>query len=197
MENKPPIYRQKNLFGKNPTKPSSIAQIFSMYVDGASRGNPGQAGIGIFCHKIEAKQKTTFLEESKPVLKNGFYLGHSTNNIAEYMALLCGLFLLIKKLGIDLKTTKHKPTLQIYSDSQLMVNQLKGIYKTKDIEIQTVKRVMDKLLLEFNWEITHVLRDKNVQADRLANSGIDQKTPFDRELSDFLKENDLLELFIQ
>ena len=126
-----------------------------LMVDGAARGNPGEAGCG-----------AVILDESGAVIKEvSRYLGRTTNNVAEYEALLLGLEALID-LG--------KKVVRIQSDSQLLVRQLNGEYRVKD---KKLRRLFDSaviLLRRFDKvRIVHVPRELNKHADRLANRGID------------------------
>lgn len=144
--------------------------LWHLYVDGAARQNPGPAGAGIFITKNDI-----------PVLKKGFFLGCKTNNQAEYIAFLLGLYHL-KSMVIDM----HNVDVTCYSDSLLMVKQLNGQYKVLD---QKLKKLFDiaKLYNNFvNMRIKHVPREKNVEADEAANWGIDQKVPLPK---DFLSIN--------
>jgi ribonuclease HI len=128
------------------------------YTDGAARGNPGEAGIGI-----------VFKDEHGKIVRRVYgYIGEATNNIAEYRALLACL-----KAAPETRCT----TLIVYSDSELMVRQLNGEYKVKDPALRgfftKIHRVLAKAPFEF--EIRHVGRELNREADRLANLGIDTR----------------------
>jgi ribonuclease HI len=131
------------------------------YTDGASRGNPGESGIGVILK-----------DESGNLLAEHYgYIGRTTNNIAEYTA-LASCLKLVKKMECK--------TLIVHSDSELMVRQLNGAYKVKDEGIQKHYRRVRKLLEELpvQFEIRHIPREKNREADRLANRGIDSKKRF-------------------
>ncbi len=130
---------------------------WKLFVDGASRNNPGPSGAGIYI------EKDGILE-----IKEGYYLGIKTNNQAEYLALLFGLFLLEKHLGVD-------DQVQIISDSQLLVRQLTGIYKVKQPHLQPLHALCKKYIQKLRATVAHVLRDENTQADAMANYGIDCK----------------------
>jgi len=128
-----------------------------LYTDGASRGNPGLAGIGIAIYpdahsKIEGKR----------------FIGKTTNNTAEYEALIYGLQLLIDRNLI-------RPLI-IYSDSQLMVRQLNGAYKIKQPHLRSLAGRVHELLQNFpSHEIIHIPREQNREADSLANEAIDER----------------------
>lgn len=125
-----------------------------LYTDGGSRGNPGPAGIGI-----------VILDSAKKKIKESFkYIGETTNNIAEYSALILGL-----EEVMALKANEVVVNL----DSELVVKQLNGEYKVKD---SGMKELFDKalgMLKNFdNFEIKHIDRAKNKEADRLVNKAI-------------------------
>ena len=128
------------------------------HTDGASRGNPGESGIGIL---LRDEQGSTLFEGSG-------YIGKATNNIAEYQALLACL-----KKTQEFACTK----LVVHSDSELMVKQLRGEYKVKDHILQRLHKEAKELLSRaaYKFEIRHVARDDNSEADELANIGIDGK----------------------
>jgi ribonuclease HI len=124
-------------------------------VDGAARGNPGEAGCGAAIYD----------ENGNVVREMSRYLGHATNNVAEYEALLMGL----KALG-----EAGKKRILVQSDSQLMVRQLNGEYRVKDEKLQVLYQKAVALLRQFEgYRILHVRREMNKLADRLANKGID------------------------
>ncbi len=129
----------------------------SLYTDGASRGNPGEAGAGAVlmdCHGNELAAQS-------------LYLGQCTNNAAEYQALIAGLKTALEAGCRDLN---------IFLDSELIVRQVEGRYKVKNEQLKPlfaqVKNLLDRLP---SWSITHVPRKKNARADALANKGIDDK----------------------
>jgi ribonuclease HI len=125
-----------------------------LYIDGASRGNPGRAGAGIWITNGEGKKIS---EVSR-------YLGHKTNNEAEYWALLLGLKE-AKRMGGE--------AIQIFTDSELVERQIKGIYRVKDLNLKTLhKTIMENLKTFSNFEIESIPREENKEADRLANQAI-------------------------
>ena len=128
------------------------------YCDGGSRGNPGPAGFGVY---IQDENGTVVAELSE-------YLGRKTNNYAEYSGLLAAL-----QFAID----NDHPRLKVISDSELMVKQLKGQYRVNSPELRPLydeaKRRITKLQ---SFQAQHVLREKNKQADRLANLAMDRGT---------------------
>lgn len=143
----------KHLFGprENPPEHFLIA-----YTDGGARGNPGPAGYGVVL-KDEAGRKVAGLSE---------YLGHRTNNFAEYQGLIAALEYAIE----------HGPkALKVISDSELLVKQIKGIYKVKNLTLQDLHARAKQLISHLDWfSIDHALREHNQEADRLANEAMDR-----------------------
>lgn len=127
---------------------------FHLYTDGGSRGNPGPSGIGII-----------ILGPDKKKIKESFkFIGHSTNNVAEYSALVSGLE---EAIGLDVAD------ILIYLDSELLVKQLSGEYKVKDPNMKVLFERSLGLLKKFEtFEIKHIPREKNKDADRLVNKAI-------------------------
>lgn len=124
-------------------------------VDGAARGNPGDAGCG-----------AAICDENGNLVKElSRYLGRTTNTVAEYEGLLMGLDALIE-LG--------RKRIRVHSDSQLLVRQLNGEYRVKDEKLKVLYQRAQTLLRKFDsCRIVHVYREMNKVADRLANHGID------------------------
>ena len=124
-------------------------------VDGASRGNPGESGIGV----------AIFDKDSNLISEACDYLGVATNNIAEYRALI---------LGIKLSAEYNAKRTLFKSDSELMVKQIKGEYKVKNAQLKLLFAEAQSLLKKLpNWKIMHVPRDENKEADLLANKGVE------------------------
>jgi ribonuclease HI len=129
---------------------------YRIYSDGASRGNPGPSGIGAVI--LDGKGKVVH-EIAK-------YIGEVTNNVAEYEALLEALDHCVKK-GLS--------PVEILADSQLLIRQLSGVYKVKHENIIPLfKRAKEYLVHLEVTGFTHVPREQNKHADRLANQGIDR-----------------------
>jgi ribonuclease HI len=135
-----------------------------VFTDGASKGNPGQAGIGIIIY-----DKNDFILESYKE-----FLGDATNNQAEYKALLKSLDLIKKLMEGEAKFD----SVEFYSDSELMVNQLNFDYAVKEPELALLSNKFHVKIkkLALNYTITHIEREKNKAADRLANLAIESKT---------------------
>lgn len=144
---------------------------WKLFIDGASRNNPGNAGAGIY-----------LLKDSEFALEQGFYLGIRTNNEAEYYALLLGLF-------FTKKIMKKGDTLHVISDSLLVVQQLRGTYKVRKLELKPLHELAKKWLAECNGEIHHVLRTDNIEADRMANVGVDKKLSVPQEFITTMSNN--------
>lgn len=126
------------------------------YSDGGARGNPGPAGYGVVI-KDEAGAKLAALSE---------YLGHQTNNFAEYQGLIAALEYAIQH---------GPPALKLISDSELLVRQIKGIYKVKNAVLQDLHARAKELIAQLEWfSIDHALREHNQEADRLANAAMDK-----------------------
>lgn len=127
-----------------------------LFSDGACRGNPGIGGAGA----VIADDEDNILWEGKE------YLGHCTNNIAEYKALILGL------KGARSNGFMH---LDVYLDSELLANQINGSYKVKNENLKSLMREVRGLLSCFaTVNVRHVLRCHNAQADKLANQAIDE-----------------------
>ena len=135
------------------------AGFWRLNCDGASRGNPGPAGAGMVLFDPQGR-----LQANK-----GRYLGETTNNVAEYQALLLGLEE-ARKLGVQ--------KLRIFADSELMVKQLTGRYRVKSPHLIPLWQAAVNALKKFEtWAIAHVPREENHLADEAANRAIDQKAP--------------------
>src|SRR5580704_624305 len=124
--------------------------------DGGARGNPGPAGYGVVVQD-ESGRKVAHLSE---------YLGHQTNNFAEYQGLIAALEYALQ----------HGPkALKLISDSELLVRQIKGIYKVKNATLRDLHGRAQELIAHLDWfSIGHALREQNTEADRLANEARDR-----------------------
>ncbi len=104
-----------------------------------------------------------------------------TNNQAEYYALLLGLFFSVRHVRSD-------DFLTIISDSQLLVRQLTGEYKTTNVLLQQFQKIVRDLLAKYpSYEIIHVLRQFNTHADKMANYGVEKKVKLPDEFITFLR----------
>jgi ribonuclease HI len=139
---------------KLPAKEQS--DWITAYCDGGSRGNPGPAGFGVY---IQDERGAVVAELSE-------YLGRKTNNYAEYSGLLAAL-----QFALD----KDYPRLKVISDSELMVKQLKGQYRVNSPELRPLYDEAKRRIAKLHaFQAQHVLREKNKQADRLANLAMDR-----------------------
>lgn len=128
-----------------------------IYIDGASRGNPGKAGAGVWITNGEGR---SMVEMSR-------YLGHKTNNESEYWALLLGLRE-AKRLGGN--------SIRIFTDSELIERQVKGLYRVKGLNLKALHKTALLKLKEFSsFEIKFIPRERNREADRLANQAIQER----------------------
>ena len=131
-----------------------MENIYKLYFDGASRGNPGLGGCGI---SIECKNKEIGVDYK--------YLGTCTNNIAEYSALELGL-----KKAIDLNIKN----VIVFGDSLLVINQVNKLWKCNNVNLKKILNNIHHLKLNFtNIKFVHIKREKNLRADYLANKSID------------------------
>ena len=137
--------------GENPPSRYLVA-----HSDGGARGNPGPSGYGVVI-KDESGRKVAALSE---------YLGHQTNNFAEYQGLIAALEYAIE----------HGPkALKVISDSELLVRQIKGIYKVKNAVLLDLHARAKELIGQLEWfSIGHALREHNQEADRVANEAMDR-----------------------
>jgi ribonuclease HI len=126
------------------------------YIDGGARGNPGPAGYGV---RMETADGTLLAELHGP-------LGIATNNVAEYNGLLAALRSAIEAGHLDLL---------VRSDSELLVKQMLGEYRVKNPGLQPLHREAQSLIGRFaRVRFEHVRREKNAEADRLANLAMDE-----------------------
>jgi ribonuclease HI len=125
------------------------------YSDGGARGNPGPAGYGVFI-KDQSGNKVAALSQ---------YLGHQTNNFAEYQGLIAAL-----EYALD-----HGPkAIKLISDSELLVRQIKGIYKVKNSTLKDLHARANEVIAQLDWfSIEHAMREHNREADLLANQAMD------------------------
>ncbi len=127
----------------------------TIYIDGASQGNPGPAAIGI-----------VICSDKEPV-EMYKYIGTTTNNVAEYTALI---YSLQEALILGIRDVVVK------SDSELLVNQLNGIYKVRDLKLHAFYEQFAHLKRGFkNLKVEFIAREENVRADKLANKAIDSR----------------------
>jgi ribonuclease HI len=128
---------------------------FRAYIDGAARGNPGPAGAGVYVEPEGARAAEELFEP----------LGRTTNNVAEYRALL---------LALTRAEELEASDVEIFSDSRLLVEQVNGNFRIKAEHLKPMVAQAVRRAKQFRrFSLTHVAREKNKRADRLANLGAD------------------------
>jgi len=134
-----------------------------IHTDGGSRGNPGEAAIGVVIESVLTGKK-----------EYGEYLGHATNNQAEYQAVIFALKKMKQLVGSD----KCKDVVvEFYVDSELLEKQMNGEYKIKDEDIKDYFLEIWNLKIDFKEvSFKHILRDKNKAADKLVNQVLDRES---------------------
>lgn len=144
-----------------------------LYIDGAARNNPGPAGAGFF-----------ITHNNSALCKEGYYLGRKTNNQAEYCALLLGLHYLKSQLPAGQAIT-------VLSDSLLLVRQMNSIYKVRHPKIIPLHKVATRLREHFVATFNHIPRERNTEADKAANMGIDKQIPLPSTFVDMLHSHEV------
>ena len=125
------------------------------HIDGGARGNPGPAGYGVVIHDAAGKKLAGL----------SAYLGHRTNNFAEYSGLIAALEFAL--------AGGHK-ALRVVSDSLLLVQQMRGVYKVKNLDLRDFHSRAQALAAKLDWfTVEHIRRAKNYEADQLANAAMD------------------------
>jgi ribonuclease HI len=133
-----------------------MSKILVINTDGGARGNPGPAGIGVVIKDAAS---------GEIIFEHGGYVGETTNNIAEYKALLKAV-----ETSRDLGASEVK----INMDSELIVRQMLGQYKIKQPDLQKLAAEVIKVLKSFSkYSFTHVRREFNKEADALVNQALD------------------------
>src|SRR5262249_6523790 len=139
----------------------SSCMRYTIHADGGSRGNPGPAGAGAVVRD----------ERGAVIGEVAEFLGHTTNNVAEYTAIARGLALLFSTLGGNAKAAD----VVVRMDSKLVVEQMNGNYKIKHPNLKPLAARVSALLPEFNSvTFTHIPREENSDADALANKAMDE-----------------------
>ena len=152
---KPHPPRAPRLFAE-PERPAETAQgAFLAHIDGASRGNPGPASYAVLIRRPNGEVFEKLKKE----------IGRSTNNVAEYYALIAAL---------DYAQAHHIRKLRVRSDSELLVRQMKGHYRVKSSALRQLHERARKLAASLDYfAIEHVPREQNRVADALANAALD------------------------
>jgi ribonuclease HI len=143
----------------DPPAPTAEHAEAVVWTDGAARGNPGPAGIGVML-------KT---RGGQVIATDARFIGHTTNNVAEYRALL---------RGFELALEHGVKVLEVRADSELLIKQLLGKYRVKAEGLRPLFEQARALMGRFqSVKLLHVRREHNAEADRLANQGIDAANP--------------------
>jgi len=147
---------------------------WQLFIDGASKHNPGPAGSGF-----------VLMKNKEIICQQGFYLGTKTNNQAEYYALVIGIF-------FAKKYVQNKELVTIISDSQLLVRQMNGVYKVKDANLRQLKDLALLWLQGHIYKVEHVLREFNTRADEMANRGVEKKILLPQEILHSLQDHGII-----
>ncbi len=135
-----------------------MSGTYVLYTDGASRGNPGRAGVGAALYRVTDDGLRRVEEVSRDI-------GITTNNVAEYQAVIDGL---------EVATRFHPDVLILRADSQLLIRQLEGRYRVKSPNLKPLFARVRELLDRFpEVRLEHVPRAENEVADALANAALD------------------------
>jgi ribonuclease HI len=157
MARRPPTPRGKDLFADAPPEPKPAAvAAYRANIDGGSRGNPGPSAYGVIVRDgsgvVVARLKK--------------YIGRMTNNVAEYYGLIAAL---------DYAESHAVKAIRIESDSELLVKQMRGLYKVKSEDLRPLFERALKMSKTFeSFRIEHVYREQNREADALANEALDE-----------------------
>jgi ribonuclease HI len=134
-----------------------VGDLLQLHIDGGSRGNPGEAGYGVYVQDAAGAD----------VARLYGYLGVATNNVAEYQGLINGL---------RFAREHGARRVRVFSDSELIVRQIEGRYRVKHEGLAPLFREANELLRGFaEWSLTHVPRAQNREADKLANRALDER----------------------
>jgi ribonuclease HI len=153
-----PALGHSRLFAEPEQRVAHIADVHTAHIDGAARGNPGPASYGV----------AILRPDGKPLEQLRKYIGRMTNNVAEYYALIAAL---------DYAAANGIKKLRVKSDSELLVRQMKGIYKVKSGDLKPLHERAKKLAAALeHFDIQHVPRQQNSIADALANEALDSSS---------------------
>ena len=155
MIRRPTPSRETGLFAGSEPEAKPRAAAFQANIDGGSRGNPGPASYGVVVRN----------ERGEIVAKLKKYIGRMTNNVAEYYGLIAAL---------DYAQSHGVRALRVESDSELLVRQMRGHYKVKSPDLRPLFERAKKMSQTFEtFRIDHVYRERNAEADALANEALD------------------------
>ena len=151
-----PTHKASGKLFADPETPTARAEgAYTANIDGAARGNPGPAAYGVIVRRPDGARHESL----------GKYIGRATNNVAEYYALIAAL---------DYAAASGIKRLRVYSDSQLIVNQIKGLYKVKHPDLRPLHERAKKRAATLEiFTIQYVPREQNRDADDLANAALD------------------------
>lgn len=148
--------KQQDMFA--PARVSREAFAVIANIDGGARGNPGPAAYGVVVRNAKGEI----------LVELGEYLGSTTNNVAEYSGLLAALDWVVKE--------KHA-SVKVFSDSELLVRQMRGQYKVKSPDLKPLYDRAQALVRQLqHFAIEHVRRESNREADRVVNEVLDRKS---------------------
>jgi ribonuclease HI len=176
MFNRPTPLRTAGLFTDTEPELKPRPAAYQANIDGGSRGNPGPASYGVVVRN----------DRGEIVAKLKKYIGRMTNNVAEYYGLIAAL---------DYAQSKGVRALRVESDSELLVKQMLGHYKVKSVDLRPLFERAKKMSQTFeSFRIAHVYREKNAEADALANEALDEtasrsKPVVERNAEDGKKES--------
>ena len=144
---------EENRIAKTGTNPErlDLSELIA-YVDGGSHGSPGPSGIGVLIEKPDGE-----------MIRIAKWIGHHDNNVAEYAALLEAL-----QRAVDLNAT----SLSVYTDSELVVKQMTGEYSCRSPRLYSLNWMCRKLARTLKFCISHIPREQNQEANRLANHAV-------------------------
>jgi len=149
---------KKHKMDKTVDKKTTTITEVKLYADGGSRGNPGPSAAGF----------VLFDKDGQILQKNGVYLGVTTNNQAEYQAL---------KAGLEASKTLGARIIDVYMDSLLVINQMKGVFKVKNRDLWPVHESINNLVASFKEvSFTHIPRELNKLADAEVNQTLDAES---------------------
>jgi ribonuclease HI len=149
------LTKQTSLFDKSSAPRKSFDIIAN--IDGGARGNPGPAAYGVV---VRSPQGAILAELAE-------YLGIQTNNVAEYSGLVA---------AIDYAIREKHSSLKVFSDSELLVRQMRGEYKVKNPTLKELYDQAQGLVRKLaHFSIEHVRREQNREADRLVNEALDNR----------------------
>src|ERR1700680_2332664 len=151
-----PTHKSSGKLFDEPEIPSARQEgAYTANIDGAARGNPGPAAYGVVVRRPDGTTHESL----------GKYIGRTTNNVAEYYALIAAL---------DYAAASGIKRLRVYSDSQLIVNQIKGLYKVKHPDLRPLHERAKKQAASLEtFTIQYVPREQNRDADDMANAALD------------------------